>query len=94
MTDSREHLDIIVLKREVEHLPSVEAAWAVMDPEDRVGFRAEWHDLMDVFDHLVDAYDRRSLDGGDVDALRLVVTALVSALPMMERLRLRLQRSG
>ena len=90
MTDSREHLDIVVLKREIERLPSLEAGWAMQDPEDRVAFRAEWHDLIDVFDHLAQAYDTGRLTDSDRAELRGAAALLLGALPLMEQLRLRL----
>ena len=65
MTDSREHLDISILQREVDRLAAAESGWATWDPEDRVAFRAEWHDLMDVFTHVLDAYDRGRLAEDD-----------------------------
>ena len=89
MTQQRVQLDIGVVTREAQRLPAVEATWATLDPEDRVAFRAEWHDLMDVFVHLVTAYETGHLAARDIPALRSLVAALVAGLPMMERMRLR-----
>jgi hypothetical protein len=89
MTQRRTQLDIEVVTREAQRLPAVEATWAALDPEDRVAFRAEWHDLMDVFVHLVTAYEAGRIAARDVPALRSLVTALVDVLPTMERMRLR-----
>jgi hypothetical protein len=89
MTQIREHLDIEVVKREARRLRAVEATWATLDPEDRVAFRAEWHDLMDIFDHLVAASEAGRLEEGDERDLKAVAIALTAALPTMERLRLR-----
>jgi len=90
MTARREHLDILILRREADRLPAVEADWSAREPEDRVGFRAEWHDLMDIFAHVVEAYDRGRLTADEVEELRGVATALLNGLPVMERLRVRL----
>jgi hypothetical protein len=89
MTQRRTQLDIGVVTQEAERLPTIAAAWATLDPEDRVAFRAEWHDLMDVFVHLVRAYEVGELAARDVPSLRSLVAALVTALPMMEQMRLR-----
>lgn len=89
MTAQREHLDIIILKREAGGLAEVEADWAARQPEDRVAFRAEWHDLMDIFAHLVEAHDQGHLPADDVKDLRVTAAALLNGLPLMERLRLR-----
>jgi hypothetical protein len=90
ITSGPQHLDIAVLKREADRLPSVEADWSTREPEDRVALRAEWDDLMDVFGHVVDAYDRGRLPPTHVDELRAAATALLDALPAMEHMRLRL----
>jgi hypothetical protein len=90
MTDSREHVDISVLKREVERLPSVVAAWATREPEDRVAFRAEWHDMVDVLNQLVTAYDSRGLAADDAGTLRSISIALLAMRPLLEQSRLRL----
>jgi hypothetical protein len=89
MTKRRTQLDIEVVTQEAQRLPAVEAAWATLDPEDRVAFRAEWHDLMDVFAHLVTTYEAGRLAARDVPRLHSLVTALVTLLPTMERMRLR-----
>lgn len=84
-----ESLDIQVLKREVRRLPAVEATWATLDPEDRVAFRAEWHDLMDVFGHVAAACAAGRLGDADDHDLRAMAVALVEVLPALERMRLR-----
>ena len=89
MKRRREHLDIEVATREVRRLPVVEATWATLDPEDRVAFRAEWHDLMDIFGHLVAASEAGLLSKGDERDLRFVAIDLTSVLPALERMRLR-----
>jgi hypothetical protein len=82
-------LDIGVVTREAQRLPAVEATWAALDPEDRVAFRAEWHDLMDVFVHLVTVYETGRLAARDIPSFHSLAAALVAMLPTMERLRLR-----
>jgi len=89
MTQRRTQLDLEILAREAQRLPAVEATWATLDPEDRVAFRAEWHDLMDVFVHLVTAYEAGRLAARDVPSPHSLVAALVTLLPTMERMRLR-----
>jgi hypothetical protein len=89
MTQMREHLDIRILKQETQRLPAVEASWATLDPEDRVAFRAEWHDLMNIFGHLVVASESGRLGAADEHDLRDVARALTAAVPLLERLRLR-----
>ena len=89
MTQRRTQLDIEVVTQEARRLPAVEAAWAALDPEDRVAFRAEWHDLMDVFTHLVTAYEAGRLAARDVPLLHSLVATLVTLLPTMEHMRLR-----
>jgi hypothetical protein len=89
MKPRRETLDIQVLKRHVRRLPAVEASWATVAPEDRVAFRAEWHDLMDVFCHLVATSEAGRLGEGDNRDLREIAEDLASALPALERMRLR-----
>jgi hypothetical protein len=89
MTQMRERLDIEVVRREVERLATVQAGWAAFDPEDRVAFRAEWHDLMDIFGHLVATYAAGRLDEDDARDLRSVASILTDALPIVERMRLR-----
>jgi hypothetical protein len=89
MTQRRMQLDIEVVTREVQRLPAVEATWAALDPEDGVAFRAEWHDLMDVFVHLVTAYEAGRLAARDISPMHSLVAAMVTALPTMERMRLR-----
>lgn len=61
----------------------------MLDPEDRVAFRAEWHDLMDVFGHVAAACAAGRLGEADERDLRDVARALTAAVPLMERLRLR-----
>src|SRR4051794_13437956 len=90
MTEMLEHLDIAVLKQEASRLSDVETGWATWDPEDRVAFRAEWHDLMDVFNHVVEAYDGGRLAPNDVDDLWAVSVALLNGLALMEQMRLRI----
>jgi hypothetical protein len=63
--------------------------WPTLDPEDRVAFRAEWHDLMDIFGQLVTAYAAGRLDEDDARSLRSVASTLADVLPTMDRLRLR-----
>ena len=89
MKPRRETLDIQVLKRELRRLPAVEASWGTLDPEDRVAFRAEWHDLMDVFGHVAAACAAGRLGDADDQDLRTVAVALVAVLPELERMRLR-----
>jgi len=89
MKRQRDHLDIEVLGREVRRLHRVEATWAALDPEDRVAFRAEWHNVMDVFGHLVAASEAGRLDDDDTRDLRGLAADLASALPALERMRLR-----
>jgi hypothetical protein len=89
MKQRRTQLDIEVVMQEAQRLPAVEATWATLDAEDRVAFRAEWHDLMDVFVHLVTAYEASRLAPRDVPSLHSLATALATLLPTMERMRLR-----
>jgi hypothetical protein len=89
MKQTREHLDIMVLKQETRRLAAVEATWTTRDPEDRVAFRAEWHDLMDVFGEAVAASDAGRLDEADEQDLREVARSLADAVSHMDRLRLR-----
>ncbi len=89
MTQIRDHLDSWVVRRGAMRLPAVDSTWGTLDPEDRVAFRAEWHDLMDVFRHLVAAYDAGGLDEDDSRNVREVALMLASMAPAMERLRLR-----
>jgi hypothetical protein len=89
MTQQRDRLDIKVMKREVQRLPALEAGWASLEPEDRVAFRAEWHDLMDIFGHLVTAAEAGRLAESNSRDLSAVADALTSALPALERMRLR-----
>ena len=60
-----------------------------MDPEDRVGFRAEWRDLMDVFGHVVAAYDAGRLPADLRRQLIELSVRFAEVAPMLERLRLR-----
>ena len=89
MKRRRESLDIQLLTREVRRLPAIEAGWSTLDPEDRVAFRAEWHDLMDVFGHVAAACAAGRLGDADDQDLRTVAVALVAVLPALERMRLR-----
>jgi len=82
-------LDIEVVTQEAQRLPTVEATWPALDAEDRVAFRAEWHDLMDVFVHLIMTYEAGRLAARDVPALHSLVATLIAVLPTMERMRLR-----
>lgn len=84
-----ERLDIEVLTREVRRLPSTELAWATMDPEDHVGFRAEWRNLMDVFGHVVAAYDAGRLPADLRRQLIELSVRLAEVAPVLERLGLR-----
>jgi hypothetical protein len=57
--------------------------------ERHVEQRAEWHDVMDVFGHLVASSDDGRLDDGDRHDLRAIAADLALALPALERMRLR-----
>jgi hypothetical protein len=83
-------VDTQVVNRETQCLNTVDAAWSTLDPEDRVAFRAEWHDLMDVVGHLAAASEAGRLDEANERDLREVARTLTAALPLMERTRLRL----
>jgi len=85
----RERLDIEIIKREAQRVLTVEAAWAASEPEDRVAFRAEWHNQMDIFRHLVVAYTDGRLPDQDMQDLRTIAAILDSATPTLKRLRLR-----
>jgi hypothetical protein len=89
MTQMRNHLDSRVVRQEAQRLPSIDSMWATLDPEDRVAFRAEWHDLMDVFRHLVAAHDSGRLDADDTHTVREIAAILTTMTPAMERMRLR-----
>jgi hypothetical protein len=89
MTQPRTHLDLAVLKREARRLPKIDAAWSGTEPEDRVALRAEWHDLMDIFDHLVATYDATGLDEDAEVELRAVAALISASAPALERMRLR-----
>lgn len=85
----RERLDIEVLKQEVQRLRTTEATWVTVDPEDRVAFRAEWRNLMDVFGHVVAAYDAGRLPADLQPQLIELSVRLAELAPTLERLRLR-----
>ena len=85
----REQLDIEVIKQEVQRFRATEATWATIDPEDRVAFRAEWRDLMDVFRHLVTAHDAGQLPVDLRPQLIELSARLAELTPVLERLRLR-----
>jgi ATP-dependent exoDNAse (exonuclease V) beta subunit len=89
LTRMRERLDIEILEREAQRLPSTEASWLTTDPEDRVAFRAEWHDLMDVFRHLAAAHDDGRLPRDLQQQLAELSARLADLAPVLERLRLR-----
>jgi hypothetical protein len=85
----REQLDIEVIKNEVQRIRMTEATWTTIDPEDRVAFRAEWRDLVDIFGHLVAAYDAGRLPANLQSDLIGLSVRLVELAPTLERLRLR-----
>ena len=60
-----------------------------IDPEDRVAFRAEWRDLVDIFGHLVAAYDAGRLPPDLQSDLIDLSARLADLAPTLERLRLR-----
>jgi len=89
---SRALRDITVIKAEVARLTTTEARWSSpsYSPEDRVAFRAEWRDLMDVFLEVVDASRRGRLTDDESGALRDLADEAIQAIPTMERLKLTL----
>ena len=84
--------DIAVVKGEVARLAMTEARWSAPSyaAEDRVAFRAEWRDLMDVLGELVDAYVHGRLTEDEKRAVREMAPGLIKAVPTMERLGLTL----
>ena len=84
--------DIAVVEAEVARLAATEVRWASpsYSPEDRVAFRAEWRDLMDVLADILDAYASGNLTDDESQNLRDLAQNATRALPIMERLGLTL----
>jgi hypothetical protein len=82
---------LAAIRREVEHLTALEPSWLddSLLPDDRIGLRAEWANLIDRFAAVALAYMDGQLDA-DVGAQLIDVARLLSAfVPTMERMHLR-----
>lgn len=89
---SRVLRNITVISVEVGRLTVTEACWSSpsYSPEDRVAFRAEWHDLMNVLSGVVAASMNGRLPDAENRALRDLALHTIKAIPIMERLGLTL----
>src|SRR3954454_7875984 len=77
------------VRREVGQLTALEPSWAALEPDDRIGYRAEWDNTLDRFAAVVRGHGDSALDGDVVADLVDVATLLVTHAPALERMQLR-----
>jgi hypothetical protein len=80
---------LTAIRREVGQFTDLESSWDALEPDDRIGYRAEWDNMLDRFSAVVQAYVDRRL-GHDVSAQLVdVARCLVAFTPSLERMQLR-----
>jgi hypothetical protein len=77
------------IRREVGQLTALEPAWAALESDDRIGYRAEWENTLDRFAAVVRAYVDDRLEDDVAAELTDVAKVLVAFAPTLERMQLR-----
>lgn len=77
------------IRREVGQLTALEPCWSTLEPDDRIGYRAEWSNTVDRFAAVVRAYVDGRLDPDVAAELVEVANILVEFVPASERMQLR-----
>lgn len=77
------------IRREVGQLTALEPSWATLEPDDRIGYRAEWSNTVDRFAAVIRAYVDDQLDRDVAAELVEVANTLVRFMPTLERMQLR-----
>ena len=77
--------------RELGRIEDVESCWHAPDfsADERIGTRAEWHDVVNRYLAVVAAHDNGQLPSDLLPRLFEVSARLAQAAPMLERMRLR-----
>ena len=77
------------IRREVSQLAAREPSWDTLEPDDRIGYRAEWSNTVDRFAAVVQAYVDDRLDSDVAADLVDVANVLVAFAPTLEQMHLR-----
>ena len=77
------------IRRELGQLSALEPSGATLEPNDRIGYRAEWANIIDRFTAVVQAYVDGGLDEEIATQLIEVARLLVAFTPSLERMKLR-----
>jgi hypothetical protein len=80
---------LTAIRREVGQLTALEPSWDTLQPDDRIGYRAEWDNTLDRFAAVVRAYVDDRLDHDIATQLVDVARLLVAFTPALERMLLR-----
>ena len=75
--------------REVRQLTALEPSWGALEPDDRIGYRAEWDNTLDRFSAVVQAYVDNRLDQDVAAELVDVANILVNFVPALKHMQLR-----
>ena len=70
-------------------MTALEPSWATLEPDDRIGYRAEWSNIVDRFAAVIRAYADDQLDHDVAAELIEVANILVEFVPALERMQLR-----
>jgi hypothetical protein len=91
MTQDKQQHYLGWVHRELDHLCTLDAQGGLqaLEPEDRVGLRLEWHDVVDRYLAVVAAYDDGRLPADLQSDLIELSVRLAELAPTLERLRLR-----
>ena len=77
------------VRREISQLTTLEPSWSTLEPDDRIGSRAEWDNTLDRFAAVIRAYTDGQLDDDVTVELLEVANLLVAFVPSIERMQLR-----
>jgi len=77
------------IRREVSQLTVRESSWGALEPDDRIGYRAEWDNTLDRFSAVVQAYGDQRLDQDIATQLIDVARILADFTPSLVRMQLR-----
>jgi hypothetical protein len=82
---------VTAIRRDVDHLTALERSWFddTFEPDDRIGYRAEWANTVDRFSAVVQAFAGGRLDNNVAAQLVDVARLLVAFTPSLERMQLR-----
>jgi hypothetical protein len=77
------------IRREVSRLTSLEPSWVGLDSDDRIGYRAEWSNVVDRFSAVVRAYADDQLDHDVSSQVLDIARILLTFSPTLDRMQLR-----